>query len=181
MKDIPLLPRLQFSKLRIKESILRILVAHRRHISFLLENILLDSVRMVLHERYPFDFGNIKVETQLWLQLIDLILKFACRRVVKDPFIVHEICKLDSYLLALGHVLLQLCHILFYLFGAYDSGEVVKCFGGQLAFVLESAFIGLVCWMSIETRSSNGVVEGILGPVALQSFYGVAPSQAIGC
>jgi len=34
--------------------------------------------------------------------------------------------------------------------------------------------------MSIQTRSSDGIVEGVLGPVALQSFYSVAPSQAIG-
>lgn len=135
---------------------------------------------MILHKRRPFDLGDVEVEAKLRLQLIDLILQYPRRRIVKDPFIVHEICELNSNLLALGYILLQFCYILFYLFGAHNSGDVIECSCRQFAFVLESTFIGLICWMSVQTRCSNGFVKRILGPVGLQSVYSIAPGHTIG-
>jgi hypothetical protein len=114
-------PRVQKILLvNIKKHSFRIKISLRRHVSFLLQNVSLNTVGVILDKLLPFNFWNIERELLVIVVICKESLEDVCWRVVKDPLVIEEINKLFVDEIGELYLLLNLCGLFFHPFRTYD-------------------------------------------------------------
>jgi len=116
----------QLCSLRVVHPCSGVTVPHGRQVGFFIQDVLFNAISVIADERLPLDLGRVKVESKIWFTVLHHRLEFRCRRVVKDPLIVHKVSKLEPNLFALGNILNQFFGVCFLFLVPENFGDVIQ-------------------------------------------------------
>lgn len=116
---------------------------------------------MVSNKGFPFDLVNVKWNKFELLAgditIKDLLLNNGGCGIIKDPFVVHEVSKLDTNFFAFLNVVFVLFSSLFQLLRSNYFAQIVQSIGRHRTPEREGGLVHPVVCVGGDTRGSNCV------------------------